>query len=459
MKKWVSFILAITMVCALAACGKKTSSETPTQTDNSRQATEPEMEPAETPAQTAIDQQATEPDPEAEDGAVDEVPEDGQNPVMNFIGIYGAGRATMQVEAEGAEDAKITVTWGSSAWENSEWVMSGKLDTETLTVSYTNCVRTDRVYGEDGSISSENVAYENGTGRILFSATDYSLTWEDDQENVAEGMTFLGGLPETEDEPNDPAIDEAMDAQRFVGIWESDRVTIEISPNPDEGYRCLVSWGSSATENTAWKYQCYLDGEALYSYKNGTKTNMVWGDDGEMVSNEVVFSDGAARFEINEDGQLLWHEFKEDAGEGMTFDHVDTPTPTAEELVENYFHVIGGYGKGTAGSTISEALSACDVIRFASGNALWAVDDSSLRANLLEAWESMSEEERMYFDDNFMDVVMLIDSCVTDWEANKGTFEDGGAAEDMEMLLNDPTALTSWYKLRNHTLTLGNSDG
>ena len=186
---------------------------------------------------------------------------------------------------------------------------------------------------------------------------------------------------------------------------------------------------------------------------------MVWGDDGEMVSNEVVFSDGAARFEINEDGQLLWHEFKEDAGEGMTFDHVDTPTPTAEELVENYFHVIGGYGKGTAGSTISEALSACDVIRFASGNALWAVDDSSLRANLLEAWESMSEEERMYFDDNFMDVVMLIDSCVTDWEANKGIFEDAGAAEDMEMLLNDPTALTSWYKLRNHTLTLGNSDG
>ena len=57
------------------------------------------------------------------------VEEDGQNPVMNFVGNYTCDRAAMLVEADGTENAKFTVTWGSSAWEHSEWTMSGKLDT------------------------------------------------------------------------------------------------------------------------------------------------------------------------------------------------------------------------------------------------------------------------------------------------------------------------------------------
>ena len=39
--------------------------------------------------------------------------EDGQNPVMNFIGVYGHDRASIMVEADGMENAKITVTWGT----------------------------------------------------------------------------------------------------------------------------------------------------------------------------------------------------------------------------------------------------------------------------------------------------------------------------------------------------------
>lgn len=115
---------------------------------------------------------------------------DAQNPVMNFVGDYQADRASMLVEAEGADTAKFTVHWGSSAWESSEWVMSGKLDPETLTVAYDNCVRTDRVYTQDGADYTDTVAYEKGAGRVVFHPEDNSITWEDDQEHIADGKTF-----------------------------------------------------------------------------------------------------------------------------------------------------------------------------------------------------------------------------------------------------------------------------
>lgn len=115
--------------------------------------------------------------------------EAGQNPVMNFVGNYAADRCSILVECEGKEDAKFTVHWGSSASESSEWVMSGKLDAETMTVNYTDCVKKDVVYKEDGSVDKETVVYEDGTGTIKFS-TDSKLTWNDEKEHAADNMVF-----------------------------------------------------------------------------------------------------------------------------------------------------------------------------------------------------------------------------------------------------------------------------
>lgn len=114
--------------------------------------------------------------------------EDGQNPVMNFIGTYAAGRATITVACQGASDALITVDWGTSASESSTWTMSGTLDTETLTVDYTNGTKTDIVWAEDGT-GEETVVYTDGTGSFTFE--EYGgLTWNDEKEHVADGTTF-----------------------------------------------------------------------------------------------------------------------------------------------------------------------------------------------------------------------------------------------------------------------------
>ena len=174
MKKIPAFLLIAALGLAATACGKS----------NKPVAEEIKATEEEKPAET----EATETPEEA-------VEEDGQNPVMNFIGSYAVGRANIDVSCEGQSDAKFLVTWGSSAFETSSWEMSGTLDWDTLTVPYSNCTRTDIVFGEDGS-ESDNVVYENGTGSFTFH-DDGSLTWQDDMENAGEDMVFLfnGGEP------------------------------------------------------------------------------------------------------------------------------------------------------------------------------------------------------------------------------------------------------------------------
>ena len=117
--------------------------------------------------------------------------EDGQNPIMNFIGTYAKDRAMIDVSAADDKDgAAFHITWGTSAAEHSEWDMSGTFDPETLTVSYDNCTRKNIVFKEDGSVESEDIVYENGKGSFTFSADDATLTWNDEQEHQADDMVF-----------------------------------------------------------------------------------------------------------------------------------------------------------------------------------------------------------------------------------------------------------------------------
>ena len=119
------------------------------------------------------------------------IPEDSQNPVMNFVGTYAHDRCSILVEAGEGNHAKFNVRWGNSAAETVEWNMSGDFDEETMTVEYTDCVKKNLVFGTDGKVQSEETVYENGTGRIIFSEEgSLHLSWEDDQENAAEDMDF-----------------------------------------------------------------------------------------------------------------------------------------------------------------------------------------------------------------------------------------------------------------------------
>jgi hypothetical protein len=121
--------------------------------------------------------------------------EDGQNPVMNYIGDYVCDRADISIEAQGTNEAKVIVTWGSSAWESAEWVMSGVFDDEALLIEYHDCVKNVTTFDEDGEIKDVEEVYTGGHGTLNF-AEDGTLTWTDDQEKIADGMTFTFMSPE-----------------------------------------------------------------------------------------------------------------------------------------------------------------------------------------------------------------------------------------------------------------------
>ena len=129
-------------------------------------------------------------DREATAGDSEPAVEDGQNPVMNIIGKYGCDRATMTIEAQGTDEAKINVTWGSSAWEYAEWNMVGKFDTETNTVNYTDCEKKVVTFSDEGVVDKETVEYTDGTGSIKVN-DDYSLEWTDDNDHIADGSKFV----------------------------------------------------------------------------------------------------------------------------------------------------------------------------------------------------------------------------------------------------------------------------
>lgn len=147
------------------------------------------------------------------------------------------------------------------------------------------------------------------------------------------------------------------------------------------------------------------------------------------------------------------------ADNGLSYEGVEGSELTADTFANGYFRMIGGLEEGTAGSSLELAQAACDAMTFAAVNNLGARDNDKARDLMLEAWDSLTQEEQAAFDAHFMDVVMLMDSTVADWEANKGQFEDAGCGDKMEMLVGMESARTAWDRLKSNTLTLGNSDG
>ncbi len=115
---------------------------------------------------------------------------DTQNPIMNFIGRYGNGRAAMTVSAKGSDKAVINVTWGSSAFEHSEWTMSGRVTTigDCVIVDYEDCFKETISYDAEGTPVKDVIEYNDGEGRLTFHFNN--VIWDDGVEGIADGAVF-----------------------------------------------------------------------------------------------------------------------------------------------------------------------------------------------------------------------------------------------------------------------------
>ncbi len=118
--------------------------------------------------------------------------EDGQNPVMNFIGRYGSmeNQTFILVEASGSDGAKFSMEKATGFSTRTRWEITGRFDPDTLTVAYENGVKTlvEFTYEGDKEVSHETVEYDNGTGTFVFTE-DLTLIWHEDQAN-GEDLVF-----------------------------------------------------------------------------------------------------------------------------------------------------------------------------------------------------------------------------------------------------------------------------
>ena len=150
MNKKIWILLLSCAMLLLAACGTSTEAPAEQPSEVSSQPTEASSEPV--------------------------VAEDGQNPVMNFVGKYHAGDSIEAlVEAEGANGARITVTYAGSPWFQNRTVMRGAFDAETLTVDFSNGTLTEYTYDSQGG-AEETVSCTDGKGRAAFHPEDNTLT-------------------------------------------------------------------------------------------------------------------------------------------------------------------------------------------------------------------------------------------------------------------------------------------
>lgn len=223
-----------------------------------------------------------------------------------YDGVWKCDQATIEMFWE-LEGFKVLVHKPTGAQEATEWEYSCDYQEKDHSVVADGLgSRTDFVYDEAGDIKSYKEAYNDGEATFTLDA-EGRLLWHDAKEDAGKDMLFVK-------EQKDP----------FEGVWVCGRASMEVVFE-EEGYKVFISWSSSAAEHTEWEYSCHLNAETntLESMPFGTRTDIVFGDDGEIAASKVIYEDGEATFTLDEEGHLLWHDAKEDAGKDMAFEWVE----------------------------------------------------------------------------------------------------------------------------------------
>lgn len=107
----------------------------------------------------------------------------------NYVGTWQdsySQRCNLEITQLNESQVSAEIHWSSSATEDSQWTMTGTYQPDG-TVEYSDGCLSNLVYGNDGSVSSQNV-YTNGTGRFFIE--NGILYWEDDVDNQGAQCTF-----------------------------------------------------------------------------------------------------------------------------------------------------------------------------------------------------------------------------------------------------------------------------
>ena len=124
---------------------------------------------------------------------------------------------------------------------------------------------------------------------------------------------------------------------------------------------------------------------------------------------------------------------------------------SAGELIDGFLKPVSSLERGTAGSSLKEAIGAMKVLSFAVSSGIQRSDASVLKNNLLNAWNTLNVEEQERFAENYPSLSWLLDSCISDFSSYNGLFDDAGVLQEMEAVMKNPDAPSAWQILRDAT--------
>jgi hypothetical protein len=119
---------------------------------------------------------------------------------------------------------------------------------------------------------------------------------------------------------------------------------------------------------------------------------------------------------------------------------------SSDQIRDNIINEIVSYHPGTAGSSLKQALTAANVLRFATEQKL---SRNGCKTAFEKAWSETDEESQKYFRENYEGLSWLITSAFSDYDSVSGVFEDAGAAEIMRTALGQADAEKDWDVLHS----------
>lgn len=188
-KRLATALMLGTLTLGLAACGGKSEATTTAKAETTAAAATTEAAATTAAAETTAAETTTAETTAAETTAAETTAAAGGEYVKPENGLYvesNAGRGQMTVTDEG-DSFCIEVNWSGSAAESARWLFHGTFD-ESGVLTYSDCYKEHHVFDEDGNETVET-EYTDGSGKLTYS--NGSFTWVDDQENIAEGCTFI----------------------------------------------------------------------------------------------------------------------------------------------------------------------------------------------------------------------------------------------------------------------------
>lgn len=240
-------------------------------------------------------------------------------PYMVYSNMYQDAvgqRASLQLSASVLDEATGSITWASSAAEETVWTFVLRDD-----LTYTGCICTDIVRQEDGTVLSENERYDDGTGALI-PQEDGTMLWQDDKEDAGHDCRFV-----LTQQLLTSYMQDTVSGRATMRITMPVQLTDEAGhAAADEGAMSVaISWAESAEVTRTWTMSI-ASTDADNVYTDCTARRVTTQPDG-AESVEVLYENGTGRFETDGD-TMIWLSDNDQFAEPCRFTFVMVQAPT-----------------------------------------------------------------------------------------------------------------------------------